>query len=212
MDLDKADETPSNGRRRRRSWSPASTSTGQPLLVFPLGPLVDHAWDANVAHPPEVPLAGPPKGARLRRRRPGRHHTSADARRPARRGPGHHHHRRGARSGRRRSRKNRGHGAKAEEIKYLLFRFFDFTVQPNKRYRYRVQLYLENPIMSRNPLAPGSGVGRQESISTTRCSDPSDVVSIPRDDRLLLVGVKPARSTLESSGKTELPREPSGTI
>jgi hypothetical protein len=36
-------------------------------------------------------------------------------------------------------------GAETDEVQYLLFRAFDYSVQPGKKYRYRVTLVLNNP-------------------------------------------------------------------
>ena len=57
--------------------------------------------------------------------------------------------------------------AKAEEIKYVLFRFFDFTVEPSKRYRYRVQLCLQNPNFKQETrYLQEAGLASKEFLST----------------------------------------------
>ncbi len=88
----------------------------------------------------------------------------------------------------------------APDVDYKLFRFYDFTVEPKKRYRYRIQLWLEDVNYPRNPqLAPpasslSDAVSRRvnekkaaDAASKSRkywreteWSEPSDIVSVPR--------------------------------
>ncbi|MBN2025035.1 MAG: hypothetical protein JW809_19820 [Pirellulales bacterium] len=90
---------------------------------------------------------------------------------------------------------------------YRLFRFFDFTAQPGKRYRYRVRIYFANP----NYNVPPQYLARQlrergddkKAHIVSPWSDPSDVVFVPRDDRLLAVSV---------SSPSQVDVEPSATI
>ena len=75
---------------------------------------------------------------------------------------------------------------------FKLFRFIDRTVEPGKRYRYRVRLFLANPNFNRDPhLLERLELGREPWIITP-WSEPSNVVEVPRDDRLLVLGVKPS--------------------
>ena len=122
-------------------------------LVFPLGPLEGEHWDASVAHEPEIalekkekaggpadgrgragpldPREGPPGG---RERAPagesnpfGSEESKSEAVAKTVAAPG---------------------GNVVEEQKDLgfrLFRYFDFNVEPGKRYIYRVRLALANP-------------------------------------------------------------------
>ena len=79
-------------------------------------------------------------------------------------------------------------------IKYRLLRGFDYSVEPNKRYRYRVKLGLTNPnarIAERylkNPEAP------RPEIRETVWSAPTDVVTIPDGFGVLAAGIKPPKS------------------
>jgi hypothetical protein len=66
-----------------------------------------------------------------------------------------------------------------------LFRFFDFTVQPGKRYRYRVQLWWTNPnraIPRQYLVNPDDS---KEPYVKTEWSVPSEPVGVPRDTRIL---------------------------
>jgi hypothetical protein len=86
-----------------------------------------------------------------------------------------------------------------------LFRFFDFTVQPGKHYRYRVRLTLANPnygisarYLDREELA-------KDRYIETDWSEPTDVISVPRDSRLLVGPVKSSRYvTVEPSATVML--------
>ena len=66
-----------------------------------------------------------------------------------------------------------------------LFRFFDFTVQPGKQYRYRVQLWWTNPncTIPRQYLVNPDDA--KESYVKTEWSAPSESVGVPLDARIL---------------------------
>ena len=91
---------------------------------------------------------------------------------------------------------------KKEEPAYYLFRFFDFTVEPGRRYRYRVRLLLRNPnyeVNARFLRDEKFGVGKGIETEPTPWTD---VVTVPRDDRLLALSVKPSfRAAGEPSAK-----------
>ncbi len=86
------------------------------------------------------------------------------------------------------------------EVKHQLFRFFDFHVVPGKRYQYRVRIYLRNP----NYKLPSRYLEREElaaePFSMTKWSDESNVVSVPRDSRLLAGSVRGDRLTSVLAG------------
>jgi hypothetical protein len=71
-----------------------------------------------------------------------------------------------------------------------LFRFFDFTVEPGKHYRYRVRLLLANPNKDVPPEHLALAELREVKYLETEFCDPTDVVTVPLDSRLLCVGVK----------------------
>ncbi len=75
--------------------------------------------------------------------------------------------------------------------KYLLFRFFDFTVQPGRYYQYRVTLLLANPSYGLAPqFLEHEGLALQEHLPTPP-SAPTATVSVPLDSRVLLAPAKP---------------------
>jgi hypothetical protein len=113
--------------------------------------------------------------------------------------------------------------------KYQLFRFFDFKVEPGKQYRYRVRLVLRNPnadvedrYLSEEVLAKKKQIedtaeklkaeGKvneanlirltQWGMINTDWSEPTEVISVPRDSRLLAISVQaPPRAAAEPSAK-----------
>ncbi|MBN1591383.1 MAG: hypothetical protein JW888_17860, partial [Pirellulales bacterium] len=104
---------------------------------------------------------------------------------------------------------NMGVGGQQSLAPYRLFRFFDFNVEPGRRYRYRVQIWVKNP----NFDVPARYLVKElrdrmndkdqwKKYLITEWSE-SNVISVPRDDRLLAVEVTPTRG---------IDREPVGTI
>ena len=89
-----------------------------------------------------------------------------------------------------------GTGQDAAGVPYQLFRFFDFTVEPGKRYRYRVRLVLVNPNYGLNPadledekqsqvkFLEDAGAGKERGWS-----EPPEAVVVPRDVRVLVGSV-----------------------
>jgi hypothetical protein len=83
-------------------------------------------------------------------------------------------------------------GEAVELPKVLLFRFFDFAVEPGKHYSYRVKLLLRNPNATVNPQYLASDdLGRRPHLETP-VSEPSPVVAVPRDSQALLVAAQPS--------------------
>jgi len=159
-------------------------------LVFPLVTVMNRPWDASVAHGPEIPLKG-----KEHAEGPGTSAEQPDTKPSSGEKPG----------------ENNPFGGEepkpasvvktvaaeknvaAEETKdlgYKLFRFFDFGVEPGKQYVYRVQLWLRNPnqnvkatFLKTPELANGMS-------APTKWSDPSPVISVPRDTRVLANSVE----------------------
>lgn len=113
------------------------------------------------------------------------------------------------------------HGADLSAVKYLLVRFFDFTVEPGNRYAYRVKLLLANPNQKVEARFLTDPKLAELSYIDTEWSDASAPVFVPRDDRLLAGSVKLVRGEpvalvtlvkwmsdrgIESSHEFELPR------
>ncbi len=80
-----------------------------------------------------------------------------------------------------------------EVIEYQLFRFFDFDVEPGRRYQYQVRLFLLNPnYQVESRFLEKEDLGKKWWVET-EWSEPSNVVKVPRDSRLLAGTVKPPR-------------------
>jgi hypothetical protein len=121
-----------------------------PMFAMPLGPLVGQDWTDAVAHLPEVPLE--PVVTRQSGGMMGTAEPAAE--RPAGEEDANGGFVKMGRPG------VRGFGMGDDDdapqqrplgvgqkkfVEYVLFRFFDYTVQPEKRYVYRVKLGLRNP-------------------------------------------------------------------
>lgn len=89
----------------------------------------------------------------------------------------------------------------------LLFRFFDYHAEPGKRYRYRVRLRVINPNANYTAqdlvpeLRDRMKDPNQWKVLLTPWSEPSDVVAVPREDRILASSV-----IAPSEGKDKEPR------
>ncbi len=85
---------------------------------------------------------------------------------------------------------------------YLLFRFFDYTVQPGKSYRYRVRLMLANPNFKLDPkYLADPELAKRQWIEKDRWSEPTPVITVPRDAHVLAGGVHTLiRETDDPSG------------
>lgn len=102
-------------------------------LTFPLGVLVSNqTWGAEVAHPPEIPLVKEKaKAAPAKKTAPAGKDSAAPF---------------GEDIDREKTTADNAADKEADKApQHLLLRFFDFTVLPKKRYRYRVRLVLKNP-------------------------------------------------------------------
>jgi hypothetical protein len=81
----------------------------------------------------------------------------------------------------------------------LLFRFFDFTVEPGNAYRYRVRLVVRNPNFQRpieQLMDKDYALGETR---TTTWSQPSDVAVVERDVEYYITAVNPPRGPAEVS-------------
>jgi hypothetical protein len=85
----------------------------------------------------------------------------------------------------------------ANAVADCLVRYFDFTVTPGKRYRYRIRLKLSNPnygVSERHLADPSLGI---EPVLFTEWSAPTPVVQVPRGTNLLAGGVKAGQGANE---------------
>jgi hypothetical protein len=82
-------------------------------------------------------------------------------------------------------------GAAKEKIENLLFRFFDFTVQPGKKYQYRIRLALENPNHKVPVQFLKSPELAKEKFIYTDWSEPTPEVFVPLGSELLAGDINP---------------------
>ncbi|MEX2559466.1 MAG: hypothetical protein WD403_06095, partial [Pirellulales bacterium] len=85
-----------------------------------------------------------------------------------------------------------------QRIEYKQFRFFDFTVEPGKTYRYRVRLVLRNP----NHGVPARYLENQDlAVGETRLtewSEPTEKVFVPHGSEILAGEVNPASGSRDA--------------
>lgn len=199
-------------------------------LVFPLAPLVGSQWDENVAHPDEIPLLstgatgmgmmgmgmGPPGGRGMMGDEllGGMGRRGGTTGRMGPRGLGRLGGERNAEDDPFNTEENNPLGsdpANAEKIaeqnklpSNLLLRFFDFNVEPGKHYVYRARLGLHNPNYKLKTTLLNNPTLADKYCLKTKWSDPSSVVSVPRDTRVLAVSVTPGRANRDPTGRVML--------
>ncbi|TWT90685.1 hypothetical protein Mal64_10800 [Pseudobythopirellula maris] len=189
-------------------------------LTFPLPPLVGRAWGAEVVHS-EIPLASetemletvdePEEPTENENggifSRPSERGARGGIDRPLERGGPRMSQRggglgefngggeRGGRSTRRSRTSSEGFST---SIPNLMVRFFDFTVEPGKQYRYRIRLILNdvNQGVSKKYLSPqvlqrlaGQKPGAHQ-VVFTEYSEPSPVISVPMAGDAYVVSAK----------------------
>jgi hypothetical protein len=81
-----------------------------------------------------------------------------------------------------------------EVVEYQLYRFFDFDVEPGKRYQYRVRVGLFNPNYQVETRFLKTDDLAKDWAILTDWSEASNVVQVPRDSRLVAGAVKPPAS------------------
>ncbi|MBX7167815.1 MAG: hypothetical protein K1X74_15895 [Pirellulales bacterium] len=183
----------------RKAWGGNTLEVVDPLLTderltFPLPPLLGRPWDESVAHAKLPMQAGDPTESAP--------DATPDGESPAGDGtapPADEPFDLPSQSPTETARSNAVARAKAkqnankETPEFTLFRFMDFTVQPNVSYRYRVRLALANPNLGVDPrflekpeLGDKTVKGNQYRLSGW--SEPSPAVTVGGLGRLHLTG------------------------
>ncbi len=149
------------------------------VYTMPLGPLVGAEWDESVGHEPEIPMAAKEEREKLIQQAKDAEPAVADddaetseATQPK------------SPSKKQVAKKN---------VEYRLFRFFDLTAKPGKRYRYRVQLWLRNPNYKLADKFLKDPESKKDELRPSPWSEPSEVVEIPTGNEMILVAVNPTR-------------------
>jgi hypothetical protein len=226
---DKPFTFPKDAQKVMEKWANVGAEVVAPeyvneTLVFPLGPMEGRPWGESVGHPLDIPVqkanqlgpgtgvppgmmqpgaGGGNGGTRIPRAAPrdpvapgaggrtppaGDNPFGGDRGGPGAIGPG-------------------GPGepspaaGPAKPPAFLLFRYFDYNVEPGKHYVYRVQLALRNPNQEVKPVNLKDPELAKPAFLLTKWSDLSPAISVPRETRVLLVSVAPGRSNHEPSGK-----------
>jgi hypothetical protein len=159
-----------------------------PELSLPLPPLYNSAaWtDATaVAHPPQIPMMG----SDTEEDAPAQPQETASAEETRTWGPR-------TKRDNEKSRKEKDEKAQRredEKIPYVLLRFFDFTVEPGRRYQYRSQVYLDNPNLDLSPRDLATPELARGEFRSSSWSNPSNVVVVPYNNDLVAGSVTPER-------------------
>ncbi|GHT37954.1 hypothetical protein FACS189427_11620 [Planctomycetales bacterium] len=86
---------------------------------------------------------------------------------------------------------------KPVEVSNYLFRFFDFSVEPGKTYKYRIRLLLANPNFRMPPnVLTDESIAKEPILKTDFCS-PTNAVTVPLESRVLVTNVTDSRSAWE---------------
>lgn len=93
-------------------------------------------------------------------------------------------------------------GSMMVETRVRLFRFFDFTVEPGKRYKYRVKLMFTNPNQGLPiRILQNPELAKLPYLEAEEWTEAKEIVSVPRDSRVLAGPVKSsAWATVEPKG------------
>jgi len=93
-------------------------------------------------------------------------------------------------------------GQVMEETRVRLFRFFDFTVEPGKRYKYRVKLMFTNPNYKLpTRVLQSADLAANRLLENDTWAETSEAIAVPRDARVLAGTVKPSVwATVEPKG------------
>jgi len=167
------------------------------FVCEPLPPLVGSQPDASMAHEPEIPFALQVKDKETEQKPAAEQAKPADVDNPLKQlgenfqppavqviGPA----------------AGSGTAAKPEVTPVRLFRFFDYSVEDMKSYRYRVKVHLKNPnegvavrFLKKPELADGK-------LRPTDWSKPSTTASVPTNFRVLAGEVKVPAGAGEPKG------------
>jgi hypothetical protein len=176
-----------------------------PKFTFPLGPRIGHKWGPEVAHEKKIPLQSGDdrdRDARTPDGMPGRPGDGFSGPMGAM-NPGRMPSVDADQSTSDDAQPNRREAADAKRAPtYQLFRFFDYSVEPNKQYAYRVRMVLRNPNYKvKISLLKKPELANDRELKTN-WSEASPVVLVPRDTRILASSVSPSvRITVEPSCK-----------
>jgi hypothetical protein len=236
-------EVPDSGDTRNLKWTTQFTSAREmenakakfgepgpdvvesrytrPKMTFPLPKRMDdQRWGADVASAPDIPVVAKEKASDEPATKPetepqpkpgdldlgGAPPADGVAAKPAH-----------AAAGAAAAAAAESESEKDKQVKYLLLRFFDFTVQPGQTYCYRVFPLLSNPNLGIDPkelVSPELATGDYLGVAQTRplkvkdekmWATTSGSISIPRDIRLHPLLVTPVdRTNVEAMAQIQI--------
>lgn len=91
--------------------------------------------------------------------------------------------------------------AEHKDTEYLLFRYFDFTAEPGKTYKYRVTLTLENPNFDVEPQYLEDPTLAKGEVVLAPFSQPSSPATLPYDGNLFAGEIVPANAYNEMAAR-----------
>ena len=94
--------------------------------------------------------------------------------------------------------------ANQEKVEFRLYRFFDFSVQAGKSYRYRVRLMLANPNFGLSTTELADPKLASDEYRTTDWCEPSGKVTVTHGSQLLAGDVLPATAVKEAMARLML--------
>jgi hypothetical protein len=104
---------------------------------------------------------------------------------------------RGGTSRKKRTQEEEEEDFKPVEVSNYLFRFFDFSVEPGKTYKYRIRLLLANPNYRMPPnVLTDESIAKEPILKTDFCP-PTNAVTVPLESRVLVTNVADSRSAWE---------------
>jgi hypothetical protein len=183
----------SNIKENERAWEGdgqeiVASAYLDSVLTGRLGPLVGVAWGESVAHP-KVPLASegdnppPPMQPVVEKEKAPEPIQEKD-------GGAFHKIQREKQAVAPPTASTEGQAAPAT-VKYRLLRVFDYSVEPNKKYRYRLMLAAANPNYKVLPqFLQNPDSAKPEGIQTDDWTAPTDAVTIPNGYGVLAGGIE----------------------
>lgn len=92
-----------------------------------------------------------------------------------------------------------GRNSTVVSVDYLMFRFFDFSAEPGKRYRYRVRLFCRNPNYNVEPNQLANEASGKRAWNFVDQADATAPLSVPNDGSLIAGMYQPAKGPNEAA-------------
>jgi len=206
-------------RNDASSWSGNLAGAGLGVITKPLGPLVNQPWEPWASHPRlyEAPVVAEP--AEVQEEAAAEPEAQAPAE-PAKADPSDPF---GfnkpapkptvkKQAAKKKTVATRPRPEVAGPVEYQLVRVFDFTVEPKKQYRYKLQLMLRNPNFGVKERDLQDPAWAKDPWLTTAWSEASNTVAVPDGQSVLAGGIiRPEPPEAPVAGRAAPPGQPSLT-